>query len=409
VALRPQPELEDDMRTGITHLFIPGPTNVPDTVRMAMNVPMQDQRAPDFGALQLGLIADLRPVFGTTDAAVMLFPGSGTAAWESALTNTLSPGDRVLMARHGQFSTLWVDMAQRMGLDVDVVDVDWGEGAPVDIFAARLAADKTHAIKGVFVTHNETATGVTSDVPGVRAAMDAVGHPAMLFVDGVSSIGSIPFHMNAWGVDLAITGSQKGLMCPAGLGILAASARALEAAKTATGRRCYLDFSDMLKMNADGYFPYTPPTQLLHGMRVALDRINAEGLENVFARHTRLAEGVRLGVHAWGLAPAAARPNLFSDTVTAIRVPDTIDAREVIRVGYTRYNTSFGSGLARLAGKVFRIGHLGDLNEGMVLTALSVAELSLHAAGYRVTFGSGVAAAQSHFAETHETARMAAE
>jgi alanine-glyoxylate transaminase/serine-glyoxylate transaminase/serine-pyruvate transaminase len=397
------------MRTGITHLFIPGPTNVPDPVRMAMNVPMQDQRAPDFGALQLGLIADLRPVFGTRDAAVMLFPGSGTAAWEAALTNTLSPGDRVLMARHGQFSTLWVDMAQRMGLDVDVVDLDWGEGVPTEAFAARLAADREHRIKGVFVTHNETATGVTSDVASVRAAMDAVRHPAMLYVDGVSSIGSIPFRMDDWGVDLAITGSQKGLMCPAGLGILAASARALEAAKTATGRRCYLDFGDMLRMNADGYFPYTPPTQILHGMRVALDRIRAEGIENVYARHARLAEGVRRGVFAWGLKPAAARPDLFSDTVTAIRVPETVDAREVIRVGYARYNTSFGSGLARLAGKVFRIGHLGDLNEGMVLTALAVAELSLHAAGARVEFGAGVAAAQAHFAGTAETARLAAE
>jgi alanine-glyoxylate transaminase/serine-glyoxylate transaminase/serine-pyruvate transaminase len=397
------------MRTGITHLFIPGPTNVPDTVRMAMNVPMQDQRAPDFGALQLGLIADLRPIFGTRDAAVMLFPGSGTAAWEAALTNTLSPGDRVLMARHGQFSTLWVDMAERMGLDVDVVDLDWGEGVPTEIFAARLAADRDHRIKGVFVTHNETATGVTSDVASVRAALDAVRHPAMLYVDGVSSIGSIPFRMDDWGVDLAITGSQKGLMCPAGLGILAASARALEAAKTATGRRCYLDFGDMLRMNADGYFPYTPPTQLLHGMRVALDRIKAEGIENVYARHARLAEGVRRGVFAWGLMPAAARPDLYSDTVTAIRVPETVDAREVIRVGYSRYNTSFGSGLARLAGKVFRIGHLGDLNEGMVLTALAVAELSLHAAGARVEFGAGVAAAQAHFAGTAVTSRMAAE
>ena len=397
------------MRTGITHLFIPGPTNVPDTVRMAMNVPMQDQRAPDFGALQLGLIADLRPIFGTRDAAVMLFPGSGTAAWEAALTNTLSPGDRVLMARHGQFSTLWVDMAERMGLDVDVVDLDWGEGVPTEIFAARLAADRDHRIKGVFVTHNETATGVTSDVASVRAALDAVRHPAMLYADGVSSIGSIPFRMDDWGVDLAITGSQKGLMCPAGLGILAASARALEAAKTATGRRCYLDFGDMLRMNADGYFPYTPPTQLLHGMRVALDRIKAEGIENVYARHARLAEGVRRGVFAWGLMPAAARPDLYSDTVTAIRVPETVDAREVIRVGYARYNTSFGSGLARLAGKVFRIGHLGDLNEGMVLTALAVAELSLHAAGARVEFGAGVAAAQAHFAGTAVTSRMAAE
>lgn len=397
------------MKTGLTHLYIPGPTNVPDDVRMAMNVLMQDQRAHDFGALTLGITADLRPIFGMTTGHVMLFPGSGTGAWEAAITNTLSPGDRVLMARHGQFSTLWVHMAQRLGLDVDVVDIDWGLGVPVEIFADRLAADKDHSIKGVFVTHNETATGVTSDVAAVRAALDAVGHPAMLYVDGVSSIGSIPFKMDAWGVDCAITGSQKGLMCPAGLGILAASPRAIEAAKTATGRRCFFDFGDMLRMHADGYFPYTPPTQILHGMRRALDRIAAEGLENVFARHARLAEGVRRGVHAWGLELCAASPALYSNTVSAIRVPEGIDAREVIRTGYDRYNTSLGSGLSRLAGKAFRIGHLGDLNEGMTLTALAVAEMSLNAAGCKVAFGSGVAAAQDWYAQAAPAARMAAE
>lgn len=397
------------MKTGHTHLFIPGPTNVPDDVRRAMNVPMQDQRAPDFGALTLGLIADLRPVFGTAAADILLYPGSGTGAWEAALTNTLSPGDTVLMARHGQFSVLWVDMAQRLGFDVEVMDRPWGEGTPVAAFAERLAADREHKIKGVFVTHNETATGVTSDVAGVRAALDSCGHPALLFVDGVSSIASLPFRMDDWGVDLAVTGSQKGLMCPAGLGILAVSEKAVAASKTARSHRCYFDMADMRRMMADGYFPYTPPAQLLHGMRAALDRIKAEGLNQVFARHHRLAEGVRKGIAAWGLTLCAAEPALWSDTVSAIRVPDSVDARDVIRIAYARYNTSLGSGLSQLAGKVFRIGHLGDLNEGMVLTALGVAELSLHEAGYPVSFGSGVGAAQSHFADAAGSARMAAE
>ncbi len=397
------------MKTGLTHLFIPGPTNVPDDVRRAMNVPMQDQRAHDFGALTLGIVADLKPVFGTTTAEVLLYPGSGTGAWEAALTNTLSPGDRVLMARHGQFSTLWVDMAERLGFDVEVIDIDWGLGVPVAAFAERLAADRAHRIKGVFVTHNETATGVTSDVAAVRAAMEAASHPALLFVDGVSSIGSIPFRMDDWGVDCAITGSQKGLMCPAGLGILAVSAKAVEASKTANSRRCFFDLADMLRMHADGYFPYTPPTQLLHGMRCALDRIRAEGLEAVFARHARLAEGVREGVAAWGLSLCAAEPSLRSNTVSAIRTPEGVDARDVIRIAYDRYNTSLGSGLSRLAGKVFRIGHLGDLNEGMVLTALAVAELSMNEAGCKVAFGSGVAAAQAHFAKAATTEQLAAE
>ncbi len=398
------------MKTGLNHLYIPGPTNVPDVVRMAMNVPMQDQRAPDFGGLTIGIIKDLMPIFGTTKGRVMLFPGSGTGAWEAAITNTLSPGDKVLMARHGQFSTLWVDMAQRLGLDVDVVDVEWGQGVPVVAFAEKLAADKAHAYKAVFVTHNETATGVTSDVADVRRVMDVVGHDALLFVDGVSSIGSIPFEMDTWRVDLAITGSQKGLMCPAGLGILAASERAIAASNANTSRRCYFDFGDMLKMSEGGYFPYTPPTQILHGLRRALDRIHAEGLDMVYARHARLAEGVRRGVAAWGLSVCADHPSIYSNTVTAIRVPDSIDAREVIRIGYDRYNTSFGSGLSRLAGKAFRIGHLGDLNEGMTLTALAIAELSLAEAGAKITFGSGVAAAQAWYAEANTTvAKLAAE
>ena len=400
------------MRTGINHLFIPGPTNVPEPVRQAMNVPMQDMRAPDFGDLTLNLFADLKKLFRTENGTVFMYPGSGTAAWEAAITNTLNPGDKVLMSRFGQFSHLWVEMAERLGLDVEVIDVAWGAGVPVKEYARRLAADRHGEIKAVFATHNETATGVTSDVPGVRKALDENFHDALLFVDGVSSIASIDFRMDDWGVDLAVTGSQKGLMLPAGLGILAVSEKAMEASKTATMRRAYFEFADMVKMNETGDFPYTPPTQLFHGLRRSLDRILAEGLDTVIARHARLAEGVRRGVHGWGLNLVAEHPCFYSDTVSAIRVPTSVDAREVIRIGYETYNISFGTGLAELAGKVFRIGHLGDLNEGMCLTALSLAELSLVAAGARVEFGSGVAAAQAWYADSEsqaETLGVAAE
>jgi alanine-glyoxylate transaminase/serine-glyoxylate transaminase/serine-pyruvate transaminase len=391
------------MRTGQTHLFIPGPTNVPEAVRQAMNVPMQDMRASDFGDLTLPLFERLKKVFKTTDGEVMLFPGSGTSAWEAAITNTLNPGDKVLMARHGQFSALWVKMAEMLGLEPIVVDLPWGTSAPVKEFGRILGRDKTDEIKAVFVTHNETATGVVSDVAAVRRVMDECFHDALLFVDGVSSIGSMDFRMDEWGVDLAVTGSQKGLMMPAGLGILGVSPKALAASETATMRRAYYDFGDMRRFNADGYFPYTPPTPLLHGLRAALDLIEAEGLENVVSRHARLAEGVRRGVDAWGLDLVAEHPSYYSDTVSAIRVPQGVDAREVMRIAYADYNASFGSGLSQLAGKVFRIGHLGDFNEGMALTALSLAELSLVRAGAHVPLGAGVAAAQYWFAECAAT------
>ena len=390
------------MRTGQTHLFIPGPTNVPEDVRQAMNVPMQDMRAPDFGDLTLGLFADLKSIVRTETGSVMIFPGSGTAAWEAAITNTLNPGDKVLMSRFGQFSTLWVEMAERLGLDVEVIDVPWGGGVPHAEYARRLAADVGDEIKAVFVTHNETATGVTSDVPAVRRALDESYHNALLFVDGVSSVASIDFRMDDWGVDLAVTGSQKGLMLPAGLGILAVSEKALEASKTAKMRRAYFEFSDMLKMNADGYFPYTPPTQLFHGLRKSLDRIQAEGLNNVIARHHRLAEGVRRGIAAWGLDLVAEHPSLYSDTVSAIRVPEDIDARDVLRIAYESFNTSFGTGLGPLAGKAFRIGHLGDLNAGMCLAALGIAEMSLARAGCPLELGSGVGAAQEWYAQADQ-------
>jgi alanine-glyoxylate transaminase/serine-glyoxylate transaminase/serine-pyruvate transaminase len=383
---------------GNTHLFIPGPTNIPEEVRRAMNLPMEDMRAPDFGDFITPLLTDLKKVFRTETGRVFVFPGSGTGAWESAITNTLNTGDRVLMSRFGQFSMLWVDMAERLGLDVDVIDVDWGKGVPVEDYAARLAADKTHAIKAVFATHNETATGVTSNIAAIRAALDATGHPALLFVDGVSSIGSIEFEMEDWGVDLAVAGSQKGLMLPAGLGLLAVSEKALAAHERANMPRCYFSFADMVRLNDTGYFPYTPPTQLLRGLRVSLDLLLDAGMESVWDRHHRLASGVRAAVAEWqGCRLVADGPEWHSDTVSAIYTPDGIDARHVIETAYHKYQTSLGSGLAKLAGRAFRIGHLGSLNPVMLCGALSAAEMALCDAGAAITPGQGIAAAQEAF------------
>ncbi|MGH3950614.1 MAG: pyridoxal-phosphate-dependent aminotransferase family protein [Pseudonocardiaceae bacterium] len=385
------------MRNGMTHLFVPGPTNVPDVVRRAMNVPMEDHRAPDFPELTLPLFEDLKEVFGMTSGRVFLYPSSGTGAWEAAISNTLNRGDKVLMSRFGQFSHLWVDMAERLGLDVICVDVEWGRGVPVQDYEHHLARDSS--IKAVFVTHNETATGVTSDVAAVRQVMDAQDSDALLFVDAVSSIASLDFQQEVWGVDLAVTGSQKGLMLPAGLAMLGVSEKALEASMRSTMERCYFDFVDMIKSNDVGYFPYTPPVPLLHGLRVSLDLLFAEGLPRVFARHHRLAEGVRRGVHALGLDLCAVAPEWYSDTVSAIRVPAHVDGAEVCRIAYERYRTSFGGGLSQVAGKVFRIGHLGDVNEVMCLAALAAAEVSLADAGANVELGAGVAAAQAYFRE----------
>jgi alanine-glyoxylate transaminase / serine-glyoxylate transaminase / serine-pyruvate transaminase len=386
------------MQTGTAHLFIPGPTNVPEDVRRAMAVPMQDHRAPEFAALLRPILQELKPLFGTETGQIVLFPGSGTGAWEAAIANTLSPGDKVLMARHGMFSSLWVQMAERLGLEVEVIDLAWGAPCPVFEIGRRLGCDRQGEIKAVFVTHNETATGVVSDVAAVRHMLDTSFHDALLFVDGVSSIGSIPFEMDAWGVDLAITGSQKGLMCPAGLGILAISDRALAAAHNNRMRRSYFDLAEMLAAHEAGSFPYTPPAPLLHGMRAALDRIAAEGLETVFARHARLAQGVRAAVAAWGLKTVAEHPSFASDTVTAIRTPEGVDAREVIQIARDRFNLWLGAGLGPLAGRAFRIGHLGDLNEGMCLAALATTEMALAQAGVPVRFGAGVAAAQAVYA-----------
>lgn len=382
---------------GTRGLFIPGPTNVPQAVRLAMDIAMEDQRAPDLPAFTLPLFEDVKKVFKTRSGQVFLFPASGTGGWEAAMNNTLSPGDKVLIARFGQFSLLWADMCQRMGLEVDVVDVAWGEGVPVEIFAEKLRADTAHSYKAVLVTHNETATGVTSDVAGVRKAMAAANHPALLFVDAVSSLASIDFRMDEWGVDVCVSGSQKGFMMPAGLAILCVSEKALAARKQAGMRRCYFDFEDMMRTNKDGFFPYTPPLHMLRALRAATDLLLEEGLENVFARHFRLAEGVRQAVAAWGLKLCAKDPKWHSDTVSAILLPEGFDSAALVRHAYTRYHMSLGMGLNKVAGKVFRIGHLGDLNEIMCLQAIAGSEMAMRDLGIPVEAGSGVAAAIEYY------------
>ncbi|HXZ97427.1 MAG TPA: aminotransferase class V-fold PLP-dependent enzyme [Burkholderiales bacterium] len=383
---------------GRNFLFVPGPTNIPDRVMRAMVVAMEDHRSSKFPELSLSVLSDLKKVFKTSEGQAFIFPSSGTGAWEAALTNTLSPGDKVLASRFGQFSHLWVDMAQRLGYDVEVLEVEWGEGVPLERVEEALRADKHHKIKAVLACHNETATGVTSDIAGVRRAMDAAGHPAMLFVDAVSSLASIDFQMDEWQVDMAITGSQKGLMLPAGLGIVCASKKALAAIKAAKSQRCYFDLNDMIKANATGYFPYTPALAMLYGLRESLNVIFEEGLENIIFRHHYLAEGVRAAVmKGWGLKLCAKEPKWYSDTVSAIMVPEGINGAHVIDVAFRRYNLALGAGLSKVAGKLFRIGHLGDLNELMLMGAIAGAEMAMLDVGVKVKPGSGVAAASDYW------------
>ncbi len=383
---------------GRNFLFVPGPTNIPDRVQRAMMVAMEDHRSSKFPDLSSSVLEDLKKVYKTESGQVFVFPSSGTGAWEAALTNTLSPGDKVLASRFGQFSHLWIDMAQRLGFEVEVLDVPWGEGVPLERTEEVLRADRGHRIKGILACHNETATGVTSDIAGLRKVMDACGHPAMLFVDAVSSLASIDFRMDEWRVDLAVSGSQKGLMLPAGLGILAASPKALAARETATSRRCYFDLADMIATNKIGYFPYTPALPMLYGLREALDIIEEEGLELIFSRHHYLAEGVRAAVtQGWGLGLCARHPRWYSDTVTAVMVPEGINGAHVIDVAFRRYNLALGAGLSKVAGKLFRIGHLGDLNELMLMGAIAGAEMAMLDVGIDVVPGSGVAAASNYW------------
>lgn len=384
------------------HLFIPGPTNIPERVRMAMNLPMEDMRSPEFPKFTLPLFEDIKKVFKMNDGRVFIYPASGTGAWEAAIENTLTVGDKVLMSRFGQFSHLWVDMAERMGLEVILCDEEWGTGVPLEKYADILTKDTTHEIKAVFATQNETATGVSSDIAGVRKAMDAANHPALLMVDGVSSVASIDMRMGEWRVDCCVSGSQKGFMLPTGLGILAVSDKALQANKSQQPRmnRCFFSFEDMIKTNDLGFFPYTPATQLLRGLRTSLDMIAEEGLENIFARHARMATGVRKAVDAWGLKLCAKEPKWQSDTVSAIYVPEGIDSANVVKTAYYRYNVSLGVGLTKVAGKVFRIGHLGALDEVMIGGALFGVEMALRDSGIKIELGSGTGAAAQYFSET---------
>jgi alanine-glyoxylate transaminase / serine-glyoxylate transaminase / serine-pyruvate transaminase len=378
---------------GRNHLFVPGPTNVPDRVLRAMHRASEDHRSSAFPALPKGIFTDLKKVFRTETGQAFVFPATGTGMWEAALVNTRSPGDRVLAPRYGQFSHLFIDCAQRLGLTVDVLQTPWGEGAPTERIEEALRADTKHQIAGVLVVHNETATGVATDIAAVRRAIDAAKHPALLYVDGVSAIGSLPFFMDEWGVDAAITGSQKGFMLPAGLGIVCMSQKAVAAQLDARCARVFFDLSDQIKANATGYFPYTPSIPLLYGLRESLDMLFEEGLDNVYARHRRLAEGVRRAVSAWGLKLCAKDPKWYSDTVSAVVTPQGFNASDVIDVAFRRYNLSLGAGLSEVAGKLFRIGHLGDLNELMLMSAIAGAEMAMRDVGIEVTPGSGVAAA----------------
>ena len=388
--------------SGRNSLFVPGPTNIPERIRRAMDVPLEDHRAPDFPEFTLPLFADIKKIFRTESGRVFIFPASGTGGWEAAITNTLSPGDRVLQAVFGQFSHLWADSCSRLGMQVERVECPWGEGVPYDRYREILAADTKHEINAVLVTHNETATGVTSNIERVRKILDELDHPALLAIDGVSSIGSIDFQMDAWGVDLAVSGSQKGLMLPTGLALVGVSEKALAARAAATSRRAFFDFDDMIRLNDDGWFPYTPAMTLLRGLRASIDMLLEEGLENVYARHHRYATAVREAVAAWGLSLCALDPGHYSDTVTAIVVPDGVDSGDVINAAYENYNLSLGLGLTKVAGRVFRIGHLGDLDELMILSALAGTEMALTDCGIDVTLGSGVAAAQAHFLATRD-------
>ncbi len=381
---------------GKISLFVPGPTNMPDRVRQAMDISNEDHRAPGMDKFWHPLINDLKKVFETTSGQPIIFPGTGSSGWEAALTNLLSKGDKVLSGRFGHFSHLWIEMCKKLHIAVEEVDCEWGSGTPHEEFEKILSADKEHKIKAVLVTQNETSTGVTNDVKATRELLNNLNHPALLFVDGVSSIGSIKFEMDAWGVDVAVSGSQKGFMLPAGLAISCVSQKALEIAKTANLPRAYYDYQDMLKINETGYWPYTNPMPLLRGLREALDMMMEEGLDNIYSRHKFLAEAVQKASSAWGLKLCAKDPSLYSNTVTAIMVPEGIDSTDVVKTAYNKYNTSFGGGLNKVAGKLFRIGHLGDLNSTMILGAISTAELAMYDVGIKFELGSGVAAAIKH-------------
>ncbi|MFI5617992.1 pyridoxal-phosphate-dependent aminotransferase family protein [Streptomyces sp. NPDC051567] len=368
------------LRTGRHFLQIPGPTNVPDSVLRAMAAPVIDHRGPEFAELTHRLLAALSPVFGT-ESPVIVYPASGTGAWEAALVNTLSPGDRVLCFETGHFASLWRTMAVGLGLDVDFVPGDWRHGADPEALAARLAADPAHTVKAVCVVHNETSTGVTSRIAEIRAALDAAGHPALLLVDTISSLGSIDYRHDDWGVDVTVAGSQKGLMLPPGLSFNAVSEKALRASETARLPRSYWDWQPVIEANRKGFFHYTPATNLLYGLEEALRLLAAEGLPEVFARHARHAAATRAAVRGWGLEVLCADEREYSGSLTGVLLPEGHDADKVREIVLERFDMSLGAGLGRLAGKVFRIGHLGHFNDLTLAGTLAGVQMGLELSG----------------------------
>lgn len=383
---------------GRNFLFVPGPTNVPDRINRSMMISMEDHRSPIFPRLYEAILPGLKKLFRTSTGTPFIFPSSGSGCWEAAITNTLSPGDKVLASRFGQFSHLWIEMCKNHGLEVIEIDCEWGTGVPLEKYSEILSKDTSHEIKAVLACQNETATGVTSDIAGVRKVLDDANHPSLLFVDSVSALGSVEFRFDDWKIDMCVTGSQKGLMLPAGLGILCVSSKALDLRSKAGLKRDYFDLDQMLNANSTGYFPYTPALPLFYGLKEALDVIEEEGLDNIIARHHYLAEGARAAVlNGWGLKLCAKEPKWYSDTVTAVMLPEGASGADIISHAFKRYNVSLGAGLSKVAGKLFRIGHLGDMNEVHLCAGISGAEMSMLDNGVQVKPGSGVAAASEYW------------
>jgi alanine-glyoxylate transaminase/serine-glyoxylate transaminase/serine-pyruvate transaminase len=394
---------EKTMPAGRHFLQIPGPTNVPDRVLRAIDRPTIDHRGPDFQKLGREVLEGMKRVFRTRHP-VVIYPASGTGAWEAALVNVLSPGDKVLMAETGHFAALWCRLAKRMGLEVDLIPGDWRRGAVASEIEARLVTDKARSIRAVCVVHNETSTGATTRIPLVRKAIDDAGHPALLLVDTISSLASIDYRHDEWGVDVTVGGSQKGLMLPPGLSFNATSEKALAASKTARLPRSYWDWGEMIASNASGYFPYTPATNLLYGLREAIAMLEEEGFENVYARHDRHAEATRRAVKAWGLEILCAVPEECSSSLTAVVMPAGHDADRLRAAILERFDMSLGTGLARLAGKVFRIGHLGDFNDLALMGTLAGVEMGLELAA--VPHRKGGAQAAMDFLASPQASRI---
>ncbi|MFA6965144.1 alanine--glyoxylate aminotransferase family protein [Bosea sp. (in: a-proteobacteria)] len=379
-------------------LHIPGPSPIPDRILRAIAMPIIDHRSAEFATLGKQVLEGCKTIFKTSQP-VVIYPASGTGAWEAAIVNTLSPGDTVLMAETGHFATLWRQIAARFGITVDFIPGDWRRGADPAAIEARLVEDKARAIKAVMVVHNETSTGSTSRIAEIRKAIDAAGHPALFMVDTISSLASVDYRHDEWQVDVTVSGSQKGLMLPPGLSFNAVSEKAMAASRSNTLPRSYWDWQEMVKINAGGFFPYTPATNLLYGLKEAIAMLHEEGLPDVFARHQRLASATRAAVRAWGLEVLCENPDEQSPVLTAVMMPPSHDADRYRKVALEKYNISLGSGLGKVAGKVFRIGHLGECNELMLLGALSGVEMGLAAAGVPHRSG-GVMAAMSDLSES---------